>query len=147
MWYLSDKRREELKGYAPYARFQLLAVDPEGHSLISFLGKFFEKFAEWADPRNSNSVWPHYEADSEGATGGLWINNEYAGTTKLFLHDGNNPLGRQGITIRDHLDLGPEKVEDVFRIAAKFEEYLQLKGFSYERYNMKFPERQEVLAK
>jgi hypothetical protein len=48
--------------------------------------------------------------------------------------------------IRDHLDLGPEKVDDIFRIAGKFEEYLKFRKISYERYNMKFPERREFLA-
>lgn len=142
-----EKRREELRGFAPYARFQFPQIDENNNRLVSFLGELFEEFAEWADPRNEQVVQPHYEAEGEGGIGFLWIDCQVVFTTKLFIYDGNNPLGWQGIIIRDHLDLGPEKVDDVFRIAAKFEEFLQYKKIPYTRYNMTFPGRQEVLVK
>lgn len=131
-----------LKGYCK--RLQI----SEASSDISLLlfSDLFEYFALWADAKNECFVQAHYKAEDEGTTDGLWIEGRVFLPRKLFIHDGKYQ-GRQGLTIRDHLDLPMNVVDDVFRIADKFGEYLNEKGISYERYNMKFPECEEVLAK
>lgn len=149
--FVHGKRREELAKFAPYARFQIPVINTIvggiEYGLFLVLCHLCEDFGRWACPTSMQTIHTSYEEGMEGGIGGMIIDGQYAGTAKLFIYAGKNSEGWQGIIIRDHLDLGPEKVDDVFRIADKFGEYLNEKGIPFERFNMKFPERQEVLVK